>query len=90
VAGAGVGDAGGVPDLLNDEDRDLLEATTSDDPSGSGDIDALMDRAILEGRVRESEIEQVAEELGLSPEAVQDLRDQLSRLRELQALVPAA
>ena len=37
-----------------------------------------MDRATLKGRVRESEIERVAEEPGLAPEALEDLRDQLA------------
>jgi RNA polymerase primary sigma factor len=43
-----------------------------------GDIDALLDRGMLEGTVQESEIEQLAEELGLSAIAVEDLRDQLA------------
>jgi RNA polymerase primary sigma factor len=77
VADARVGDARCVPDLLNDEDRELFEAATPDDPPGGGDVDALFDQATAEGRVRESQIEQTAEELGLSPEAVEDLRDQL-------------
>ncbi|HEY6890684.1 MAG TPA: sigma-70 family RNA polymerase sigma factor [Solirubrobacter sp.] len=48
------------------------------DPPGEGDLNALIDRATLEGRVLESEIEQVAEDLGFSPGRVEDLRDQLA------------
>ena len=67
-----------MPDLLNDEDRDLFDAPVSDDPPGGGDLDALLDRGLLDGSVQESEIEQIAEELALSPEAVEGLRDQLA------------
>jgi RNA polymerase primary sigma factor len=48
------------------------------DPPGGGDLNALIDRASLEGRVRESEIERTAEERGLALEEVEDLRDQLA------------
>ena len=69
-----------MPDLLNDEDRDLLDDPVSDDPPRGGDLDALLDRGLLDGSVQESEIEQVAEELALGPEAVEGLRDQLAAL----------
>ena len=65
--------------LLNDEDRDLFDDPVSDDPRG-GDLDVLLDRGLLDGRVQESEIEQIAEERALSPEAVEGLRDQLAAL----------
>jgi RNA polymerase primary sigma factor len=60
-----------VPYLLN-------EAGLSDDPPGGGDMDALIDRGLRDGKVLESEIERLANELGLSAVAVEDLRDQLA------------
>ncbi|HEX6021181.1 MAG TPA: sigma-70 family RNA polymerase sigma factor [Solirubrobacter sp.] len=55
----------------------LPDARASDDPPGGGDVDALIDRGLRDGSVRESEIEQLAVELGLGAAAIQDLRDQL-------------
>lgn len=46
-------------------------------PPGSH-LDTLIDRAILAGRVTESAIEQLADELALGPSAVGDLREQLA------------
>lgn len=48
-------------------------------PAGA-DVNALLDRALGVGRVRESEIEQLARELVLDGLAVEDLRDQLGAL----------
>ena len=56
----------------------LHDVGAPDDPPGGGDCDALIDRALRAGRVLESEIEQLTDELGLTPEAVEDLRDQLA------------
>jgi len=50
----------------------------TDEPPAGGDIDALIDRALRDGKVLESRIEQLSEELGLTPSAVEDLRDQLA------------
>ena len=44
------------------------------------DLAVLLDRAVATGRVAESEIEQTAEDLGLDPREVEDLRDQLGAL----------
>ncbi len=60
------------------EMSDLLSAPLSDDPPGGGNLDAFFDRALLSGRVRESALERVTLELGLGPEAVEDVRDQLA------------
>jgi hypothetical protein len=54
------------------------EAGAPADPPDEGDLNALFDRAMLEGRIRESEIEQIAEERGMSSEQVEDVRDQLA------------
>jgi RNA polymerase primary sigma factor len=62
----------GVAHLLDD-----LEYALGDPPAG-GDIGGLLHRAIRDGYVRESEIEQLADDHGLGPEAVEDLRDQLA------------
>jgi DNA-directed RNA polymerase sigma subunit (sigma70/sigma32) len=72
VASAAISDAGRVPHLLDDDELAPL------DLPGEEDLTALLDRATLKGRVRESEIERVAEERGLPPEELEDLRDQLA------------
>ena len=61
-----------MPNLLDDDELAPI------DLPGQEDLTALLDRATLKGRVRESEIERVAEERGLAPEALEDLRDQLA------------
>jgi RNA polymerase primary sigma factor len=48
-----------------------------DDPPDGTDLTALLDRALAAGRVRESELEQAAIELGLEAERLEDVRDQL-------------
>jgi RNA polymerase primary sigma factor len=67
------GNLGSVADLL--DDGDLMLA-----PPADGDVTTLLDRGLHDGYVRESEIEQLAEDLGLRAEAVEDLRDQLAAL----------
>ncbi len=56
----------------------LHDADASDEPPDSGGFNALIDRAVLAGSVRESEIERLVEERGLRPAEVEDLRDQLA------------
>jgi RNA polymerase primary sigma factor len=74
-----VGDARDVPNLVHDGDHaSAFGAFSSDDPPGAGDLNALFDRGMIDGRIRESELEQVAEERGLGPEQVEDLRDQFA------------
>jgi RNA polymerase primary sigma factor len=67
-----------VAHLLDDTDSAISAASADDDPPPGGDIDALLERAIRDGFIRESEIEQLVDALGLDSEALEDLRDQLA------------
>jgi len=55
-----------------------VDGVAAFDPPGHGDVNALLDRATLEGSIRESEVEHVAEVAGLSLEELEDLRAQLA------------
>ena len=54
----------------------MIERRSSAAPAAT--IDALIDRAERAGGLRESDIEQLAEQLALDAEALEDLRDQLA------------
>jgi RNA polymerase primary sigma factor len=61
----------------------VLASTASEDPPDGGDLDALFDRAVIAGRVRESELERLASELGLDAVRLEDVRDQLGACVEV-------
>jgi RNA polymerase primary sigma factor len=74
------GNLGSVAQLLDNGGVGLAASAAGEDPPASGDIDELLDRGLHDGYVRESDVERLAEELGLEPAAVEDLRDQLAAL----------
>jgi RNA polymerase primary sigma factor len=57
---------------------DPLDSAATGPPPAGEDANALLDRGLRHGSVRESEIERLAEEIDLGAEAVEDLREQLA------------